>query len=357
MTIDLKFHMRILPFTRRVVSSAFLAILLTAFAAVTNAQNPPLSLADLLIGLRSKKVSLEDRNLILSKAVMERGITFVNSTEIEKELTATGADGVLVSAVRSKSSKPVPAATPKPVATPVPTPTLDSTFFQKRADASLEKGEVDSALADYNKAVELKADDANLYVSRGKALYTKKAFDQSVKDYDKAIQLSPKTAVAFLNRGASYEKMGDAQKALDDFRKAVELDSANETAKAEVTRIESQFAKEAAAKEAEAKAAAAKLVQVVPEYLNLGNLSAANAIRMVTPTYSPMARQSRIVGLVNVEVEIDIEGEVVSARSTSGPAMLRQSAEDAAKRSKFKPVLFNEKPIKGKGVIVYNFSL
>ena len=358
MTIDLKIHMRSLPYARRVVLSTFLAFLLTALAAVANAQNPPLSLADLLIGLRSKKVSLEDRNLILSKAVMERGITFVNSAEIEKELTATGADGVLVSAIRSKSPKPVPVATPKPVATPVPTPTLpDSAFFQKRADASLEKGEVDSALADYNKAVELKADDANLYVSRGKALYTKKAFDQSVKDYDKAIQLSPKTAVAFLNRGASYEKMGDASKALDDFRKAVELDSANEMAKAEVSRIEGQFAKETAAKEAEAKAAAAKLVQVIPEYLNLGNLSAANAIRMVVPTYSPMARQSRIVGLVNVEVEIDLEGEVVSARSTSGPAMLRQSAEDAAKRSKYKPALFNEYPIKGKGVIVYNFSL
>jgi hypothetical protein len=37
--------------------------------------------------------------------------------------------------------------------------------------------------------------------------------------------------------------------------------------------------------------------------------------------------------------------------------MLRQSAEDAAKRSKFKPALFNGNPIKSKGSITYNFSL
>ena len=37
--------------------------------------------------------------------------------------------------------------------------------------------------------------------------------------------------------------------------------------------------------------------------------------------------------------------------------MLRQSAEDAAKRSKFKPTLFNGNPIKAKGTITYSFTL
>jgi outer membrane biosynthesis protein TonB len=51
------------------------------------------------------------------------------------------------------------------------------------------------------------------------------------------------------------------------------------------------------------------------------------------------------------------EGDVTSAKATSGHQMLRTSAEDAARRSKFKPATFNNKPLKGKGVIVYNFSL
>jgi hypothetical protein len=37
--------------------------------------------------------------------------------------------------------------------------------------------------------------------------------------------------------------------------------------------------------------------------------------------------------------------------------MLRNSAEEAAKKSKFKPATFNNRPIKSKGQIIYNFSL
>ena len=348
--------MRSLPVIRKIVSASFLAVILASLAA---AQNPPLSLADLLIGLRSKKVSIEERNQILSRAVMERGVTFVNTPEIEKELAATGADQQLLAAVRAKSVKPAPVATPVPVATPAPKPTpTPAEFYSKRAEASLEKGQVDSALADYTEALKLKADDPNLYLSRGKALFSKKDFDRSVKDYDKAIELAPKTAVAFLNRGAAYEQLGDVQKALTDYRSAASLEPASDAAKAEVKRLEDQLAKAeaerlAAEREAAAKAAAA----VVPEFMNLGSLSAANAERMVTPTYPAMARQSRIVGKVTVDVELDAEGNVTKADASAGHAMLRQAAEDAAKRSKFKPALFNGKPIKAKGIVTYNFSL
>lgn len=337
------------------LSAAILLALISTFALTAIAQNPPLSLADLLIGLRSKKATIEERNQILAKAVQERGVTFVNSAEIEKELAATGADAALIAAVRLKGQPAKPAATPKPVVVaPTPTPTpIDFTFYQKRADANLGKGDLDSALADYNMALAMKADEPELFVGRGRTHFTRESYDLSVKDYDRAIELSPKTAVAFLNRGASHEKLGDVTKALADYKKATELDATNETAKSEVKRIEDALAKEAAA-----KAASAKPVEMVaPEFLNLGSLSPSNAVRLVTPTYSTMARQSRIVGKVTVDVEIDVEGNVVEAKASAGHAMLRQSAEDAAKRSKFKPVVFNEKPIKAKGVITYNFSL
>jgi TonB family protein len=309
---------------RKVLSAAFLAMLFSAFAAVTAAQNPanpPLSLADLLIGLRSKKVTLEERNQILTRAITERGVTFTNGPQIEKELIATGADAGMIAAVRARSVKPTPApVVVAPVATPTP-----ADFYSKRADASLAKGEVDSALA----------------------------------DYDKAIELAPKTAIAFLNRGASHEKLGEVQKALSDYKSAADLDATNETAKAEVKRIETQLAKEEAdrvAKEEAAKAEAARLA-APPEFINVGALSTADATRMITPTYSAMARQSRVTGKVSVAVDLDEEGNVTKADATDGPAMLRQSAEDAAKRTKFKPAQFNGKPIKSKGTITYNFSL
>lgn len=341
------------PFrTHTTFSVVLFAILLSIFAFSAVAQNPELSLADLVIGLRSKKATLEERNQILAAAVMERGITFVNTPEIEKELTATGAGQALITAVRAKSPKPV---APVPVATPIPTPTPpDYSFYQKRADTSLEKGDVDAALIDYNKAVEMKRDEPGLYVSRGKAHFGKKSYDLSVKDYDKAIELAPKTAIAFLNRGASLEKLGERDKALADYRKAADLEPANEAAKAEVKRIEEAVAKEAAAKAEEERMA---LAAARPDFLNLGSLSPEDATRLITPTYTQMARQSRVVGKVTVEVEMDEEGNVVAAKATNGPAMLRQSAEDAAKRSKFKPAMFNGTQIKAKGVITYSFTL
>lgn len=344
--------MRSLPVLRKLVSASILAMIVAAVAA---AQNAPLSLADLLVGLRSKKVTIEERNQILAKAVIERGVTFVNGPQIEKELIATGADQALIAAVREKSLKPVVAATPTPTPQPTPTP---AEFYAKRAEEKLEKGQIDSALADYTEALKLKGDDADLYLSRGRALFTKKDFDRSVKDYDKAIELAPKTTVAYMSRGASYEQLGDVKKALEDYKAAAALDPANETAKAEAKRLGDKIAKEeaerlAAEREAAARAAAA----IVPEYLNLGSLSSENAERLVTPNYPAMARQSRIIGKVSVEVELDEEGNVTKADATSGHTMLRQAAEDAAKRSRFKPALYNGKPIKAKGVIVYSFSL
>ena len=337
--------------TFRSVIAAF-AVLLAIGTITTFAQNPPLSLADLLIGLRSKKATIEERNQILTTAVKERGVTFAMSPEIEKELAATGADANLIAAVKAKTQPVKPVAVATPAATPTPVPP-DAAFFQKRADEHAEKGEFDAAFNDYSKAVEMKGDDANLYVKRGRTLVSLKSYDRSVKDFDKAIELNPKTAIAFFNRGASFEKLGDAQKALADYKKAAQLDETNEAAKTEAKRLQDQFDQEEAAK----RAAEKPKVVVKPEFLNLGALSNSNAVRLVMPTYPVMARQSRVEGKVSVEVELDLEGNVVSADATSGPAMLKQAAEDAAKKSKFNPATFNGEPIKAKGVVTYNFTL
>ncbi len=77
----------------------------------------------------------------------------------------------------------------------------------------------------------------------------------------------------------------------------------------------------------------------------MGNLTAANAIRMVTPVYSPIAQRANIEGRVTVEVEINEKGDVVSAKAVSGHQLLRSSAEDAASKSKFRPAMFGSQAI------------
>ena len=330
---------------------AGIAVVILALSMMVQAQTPQLSLADLVIGLRSKKVSLPERNSILTDAVRQRGVTFSMTPEIEKELETTGASPALIAAIKEKAPAPKPAATPavvKPVPTPTPPPPPDFSFYQTRADQNAGKGEFSLALADYNKSLEMKADNPVAYLGRGKTHFNLKSYDLSVKDYDRALELNPKDAVAFLNRGVSYERLGDSKKAMGDYQKAVELDPANETAKASLKRLQ----------DAEAAAAAAEAAKrTPPPFINLGNLSAADAVKMATPLYPPVAARANVEGRVTVEVELDAEGEVTSAKAVSGPAMLRSSAEDAANRSKFKPAMFNNRPIKGKGTITYNFSL
>ena len=341
-------------FFRMIVAAAIVSIIL-ALGSVARAQSPQLSLADILIGLRSKKVSLPDRNTILTEAVRQRGVTFAMTPEIEKELETTGASPSLVDAIRQKiaASKPPPPVVKPVVAAPVPTPTPapDFSFYQTRADQNAGKGEFGQALADYNKSLEMKADNAIAYLGRGKAHFNLKSYDLSVKDFDKALELNPRDSGAFLNRGVSFEKLGETRKAMSDYQKAVDLDPANEIAKANLKRLQDEAAAEAAAE------AAKNVPPPPPEFVSLGVLSAVNAVKMVTPVYSVIAQRSLVEGKVVVEIELDEAGDVVMAKASSGPQMLRSSAEDAAKRSKFRPAMYNNRPIKGKAQIVYNFSL
>ncbi|HWS90633.1 MAG TPA: TonB family protein [Pyrinomonadaceae bacterium] len=81
------------------------------------------------------------------------------------------------------------------------------------------------------------------------------------------------------------------------------------------------------------------------------------AISLPMPVYPAIARNARAFGLVEVEVVIDINGKVISAKATSGPAFLRQSAEMAARQARFSPTLLSGQPVRVSGVITYNFTL
>jgi len=74
------------------------------------------------------------------------------------------------------------------------------------------------------------------------------------------------------------------------------------------------------------------------------------------PPYPLAAKAVGADGPVNVQVMIDEEGKVVSAKAVSGHPLLRKAAEDAAKRAKFTTTYLSKVPVKVTGVIVYNFK-
>ncbi len=83
----------------------------------------------------------------------------------------------------------------------------------------------------------------------------------------------------------------------------------------------------------------------------------STAIRKVEPEYPPIAKAARASGNVEVEVQIDENGNVVSAKPISGHPLLRAAAEAAAQQWKFKPAKLGETRVKVEGVLTFNFAL
>jgi protein TonB len=80
-----------------------------------------------------------------------------------------------------------------------------------------------------------------------------------------------------------------------------------------------------------------------------------NAISLPKPIYPPIARQIGLQGLVTVQILIDEEGRVVSAKAISGHPLLNHEAEKAAMQARFTPTKLSNQPVKVSGVISYNF--
>jgi TonB family C-terminal domain len=88
--------------------------------------------------------------------------------------------------------------------------------------------------------------------------------------------------------------------------------------------------------------------------VNAGSLN-GRALNLATPSYPPAARAMRASGPVTVQVMIDENGNVISAHAVNGNPLLRESAESAARRSKFAPVRLSGQPVRATGIVSYNF--
>ena len=75
------------------------------------------------------------------------------------------------------------------------------------------------------------------------------------------------------------------------------------------------------------------------------------------PPYPELAKKARASGIVTVQILLDEQGRVVSARATDGHPLLRGAAEQAAFQTKFSPTLLSNQPVKVSGVITFNFVL
>lgn len=88
-----------------------------------------------------------------------------------------------------------------------------------------------------------------------------------------------------------------------------------------------------------------------------GGVLNGKAVELPAPLYPEVAKRMRATGLVSVEVVIDADGKVISAKAVSGNSMLQQAAVQAALRARFSPTTLSGQPVRVSGVINYNFAL
>jgi len=95
--------------------------------------------------------------------------------------------------------------------------------YNNRGVARRNLGDYSGALADYNKAIEIKPDYADAYYNRGVARRNLGDYSGALADYNKAIEIKPDYALAYVGRGVARGKLGDYSGALADYNKAIEI--------------------------------------------------------------------------------------------------------------------------------------
>ncbi|HEX8846146.1 MAG TPA: VWA domain-containing protein [Pyrinomonadaceae bacterium] len=88
-----------------------------------------------------------------------------------------------------------------------------------------------------------------------------------------------------------------------------------------------------------------------------GGVLNGRALSLPQPQYPPNAKSMRASGIVTVEVLLDEQGRVVSAKAVDGHPLLRQSAVIAARQARFSPTMLSGQPVKVAGLITYKFTL
>jgi len=97
----------------------------------------------------------------------------------------------------------------------------------KRGALKLQKGDYDGAIADLSRAIELSPNIADYYSDRGLAKLRKRDNDGAIVDFTRAIEIDAKNAIAYRNRALAKDIKKDADGALADYNRAIELDPKN----------------------------------------------------------------------------------------------------------------------------------
>jgi tetratricopeptide (TPR) repeat protein len=100
----------------------------------------------------------------------------------------------------------------------------DAAAYFRRGEAYMSQGELDRAIADTSRVVQIDGWYAAAYFTRGMAYERKEQYDRAIADYGKTIEINPRHAGAHSARAVVYIRTGQPALALRDAERAVNLE-------------------------------------------------------------------------------------------------------------------------------------
>jgi tetratricopeptide (TPR) repeat protein len=87
-----------------------------------------------------------------------------------------------------------------------------------------QKGQVDEAIVQYQKALEIDPGYANAHYNFGNALFQKGRMDEAMEHYQKALEIQPQYAEAHNNLGNVLRQKGRVDEAIIEYQKALKIE-------------------------------------------------------------------------------------------------------------------------------------
>ena len=100
----------------------------------------------------------------------------------------------------------------------------DADLFYRRGLVYFENNDYNRAIRDFDEALKLNADNVAILQKRGWAHESKRDYDQAIRDYDRAINLQPNDGPALIRRANALQEKRLYERALADYEAATQLD-------------------------------------------------------------------------------------------------------------------------------------
>jgi len=104
--------------------------------------------------------------------------------------------------------------------------------YGNRGNTYRNQGNLDLAIADFDRAIEINPQYFQAYNLRGRIYAARSDHNRAISEYTDAIKLDPVYVEAYVNRGLAYEALGLTANANSDFRRAQSIDPSDQVSKA-----------------------------------------------------------------------------------------------------------------------------